>query len=480
MMIMFKRLIALLLACLLTTGALCAWAEPEDLAVDGEVTPGDIDAVVDAGELSLSIDDLGTTLLANDEDGEDELLPIELTIKKSATKKVILGLDYQIKVPGKTIKRCQSSNKKIATVTDKGLIHTKKAGEVRITITPKKGSRIKLKLKVIDPTVPTAVAINEGARATLVLGETKQLTATVTPDTAPQAVVWKSSNAVVASVDEDGLVTALTPGQATISAVTGNKLKAELTVKVRRTASGHYMISHAMGGIDGHSYSNCLEGFLENYEEGHRVFEVDMQLTSDGRIVLWHDWNRQFCSKYKKGRTPTYAEFMSSRIYDKYTPLDLEALLELMAQYPDIYIITDSKHSSSTIVKKQFKAIVSTARELGIDEVLDQFIVELYSKDMYSVVEDIYHFREYILTLYKMLGRAPSKSKLQNLASFCKKNGINTVAMYASWWNPKYKGYVRSYGVDLALYTVNSTYEAQAYFDEGVNALFTDFLPPEL
>ena len=475
---MFKRMIALLLACALMTGALCALAEPEGIAIDGESAPGAIDAVVDAGELALSIDDLGTGLLTNDDDGEDELLPTELIVKKSVTKKVNLGQDYQVKVPGKTIKRCKSSDKKIATVTDKGLIHTIKAGDTKITISLKKGSDIKLKLKVIDPTIPTAVTINEGARGTLVLGETKQLTATVSPDTAPQTVTWKSSNTVVATVDEDGLVTALTPGQATISAVTSNKLKAQLTVKVRRTTSGRYMISHAMSGIDGYSYSNCLEGFLENYEEGHRIFEVDMELTSDGKIVLWHDWNRRFCSKYGKDRTPTYAEFMNSRIYDKYTPMDLEALLKLMDQYPDVRIITDSKHSSSTIVKKQFKAIVSTANQLGIPEVLDRFIVELYTKDMYRVVEEIHHFPEYILTLYKLLGKAPSKSRLQDLASFCKKKGINTIAMYAKWWNPKYKGYVKSYGVDLALYTVNDPDDAEDYFEEGVNALFTEFLPP--
>ena len=475
---MFKRLIALLLSCALMTGALCALAEPEGIAIDSDSASVAIDTVVDAGDLFLSIDDPDTSLLVNATGGEDELLPIELSIKKSTTKKVELGLDYQVKVPGKTIKRCKSSDKRIATVTDNGLIHTKKAGEVKITISLKKGSDIKLKLKVIDPTVPTAVTINEGAHATLVLGETRQLTATVSPDTAPQTVTWKSSNTVVASVDEDGLVTALTPGQSTISAVTGNKLKAQLTVKVRRTASGRYMISHAMGGIDGYSYSNCLEGFLENYEEGHRIFEVDMELTSDDRIVLWHDWNRQFCSRYPKGTKPTHAEFMGSRIYDEYTPMGLEALLKLMDQYPDVRIITDSKHSSSTIVKKQFKAIVSTARNLGIPEVLDRFIVELYTKDMYKVVEGIHHFREYILTLYKLLGKAPSKSTLQNLASFCRKNGINTIAMYAKWWNPKYTGYVKSYGIDLALYTVNDPDEAREYFDEGVNALFTDFLPP--
>ena len=66
---MFKRLIALLLACMLTMGTLCAWAEPEGIAIDGESTPGEIDTVVDAGDLFLSIDDLGTSLLANDDGG---------------------------------------------------------------------------------------------------------------------------------------------------------------------------------------------------------------------------------------------------------------------------------------------------------------------------------------------------------------------------------------------------------------------------
>ena len=100
---MFKRLIALVLACVLMTGALCAWAEPEGIAIDGESASGDIDTVIDAGDLFLSVDDLGASLLANDGDGEDELLPTELTVKKSTTKKVKLGTDYQVKIPGKKI-----------------------------------------------------------------------------------------------------------------------------------------------------------------------------------------------------------------------------------------------------------------------------------------------------------------------------------------------------------------------------------------
>jgi len=470
---MFKRLIALLVAALLMTGALGAWAESENVAIDVEY---DIEAVIDADSLDLFLDDQIENLFTND--GDQAVQPTELVIKKSGTKQVLLGVDYQITIPGKTIKTCKSDNKKIATVTSQGLIQTKKAGETKITITPKKGSRLKLKLKVIDPKVPTVVAINEGSKATLVPGQTMQLTATVYPDTAPQEVIWKSGNRTVASIDADGNVTARTPGQATITAVTGNKLQAQLALKVRRTASGQYMISHAMGGIDGNAYSNSLEGFLENYDEGHRFFDVDMELTSDNRIVLWSDWQRQFCSSYSAGRTPTYDEFMGSLIYDEYTPMDLEALLELMHQYSDIHIFTDTHHSSSTIVKKMFKTIVSTAEQLGIEEVLDQFIVGIYSQDMFRIVDEIYHFKEYMMNLYKVYSKVPDKSKLQKLANFCKKNGIDTMGMYAKWWNPKFAEYIRSYGLDLVLYIVNDSSTARKYFDDGVNGIYTDYLPP--
>lgn len=474
---MLKRFIALVMACLLAAGALPALAELDSIGIDDEIVLDAFDEVIDENSLDLSIDALNASVSANAAK-DDELLPTELRIKKSASKKVTLGYDYQIVIPGKKIKSCKSSNKKIATVTDKGLIHTKKAGSVKITITPKKGSKLKLKLKVIDPSVPTDVTIDQGTSATLAIGDTKQFTATVTPDTASQKVVWKSSDKSVATVDKNGRVKALAVGSTTISATTGNDLKAKLSLKVKKTASGNYMISHAMGGIDGYQYSNCLEGFLENYREGHRIFEVDIEITSDNKMVLWHDWNRQFCSKYKKGRKPTYAEFMKSKIFDEYTPMDIEALLRLMHKYPKVRIITDSKYTKTSTIKKQFKTIVSTAKKLGMSDVLDRFVVEIYDKDMFKTVDQIYHFKEYMFTLYKAFKKAPTKTQLVNVAKFCKKKGISTIAMYAKWWKPKYAKYVEPYGLDLALYTVNSASDARDYFDDGVTALFTDFLPP--
>jgi len=473
---LIERIIATLLVCILCIGlSLPAMAEGGEIVIEDAVALMN-DASAEPDGLALSIDGLGGDLLANEAGGNDA--PIPLSISKSGTVRATLGLSYQISVPGKAIKTCKSSNTKVATVTKQGLMKAKKVGTAKITVTPKKGGKLTLKVKVVDPNTPTAVTIDAGSDATLTVGGQLQLAATVSPATAPQDVTWKSSNRQVATVTKKGLVTAVKRGQATITATAANGVSAALTLTVSRAGAAHYMISHAMGGIDGNNYSNCLEGFQANYAEGHRIFEVDLLYTSDDRIVLWHHWDRPFCSKYKKGTVPTYEQFMESKIYDQYTPLDLEALLRLMKDHPDIRVVVDGKCTKKSEVKKQFRTIVSTAKSLGAAEALDRLVVEIYTKEMFDVVDGVYHFSEYLMTLYKMFDKAPSTSKLKSAAKFCQQKGIATIAMYADWWKAKYAGVIAPYGLDIALYTVNSARDAQGYFDEGVTALFTDFLPP--
>lgn len=66
----------------------------------------------------------------------------------------------------------------------------------------------------------TGVSLNKSA-TTIVVGETETLTATVAPaDAGNKNVSWSSSNTSVATVDSDGLVTAVAQGTATITVTT--------------------------------------------------------------------------------------------------------------------------------------------------------------------------------------------------------------------------------------------------------------------
>ena len=92
-------------------------------------------------------------------------------------------------------------------------------------------------IKAYDLPDATSVALNK-TETTLEVGAQEQLTATVLPEEAVQAVTWTSSNPAVATVDENGLVTAVAPGTATITATTtdGTDLTASCKVTVEDPA----------------------------------------------------------------------------------------------------------------------------------------------------------------------------------------------------------------------------------------------------
>ena len=165
-----------------------------------------------------------------------------LTLTKSAKKSVEVGAQRQIAVTGKTIKSCKSSAAKVATVTKTGLLTALKAGTAKITVTTTDKKKLTLTLTVTDPNAATKVTINQGKSATLVVGDTLQLTTTIAPATANKAVTWKSSKAAVASVDADGKVTAKKNGTAKITAkATGGKTAAiTVTVSKYKIASARY------------------------------------------------------------------------------------------------------------------------------------------------------------------------------------------------------------------------------------------------
>jgi len=481
-----KRCIALILACLLLTVLLPATLAESDagelladaIQIDEDSLLADADTALSQDVLPLEAPALPQLESVANAAAANASQTTAITVTKNIIKSVTVGFTYQIVVPGKTIKTCKSISKSVATVTKKGLITTLKTGTGRILITLSNGDQLKLKLRVLDKNVPIEVSINEGSSTTMFTGEKLQLSATVIPSTAPQKVTWETSKKTVATVSSKGVVTARKAGKATITALTSNGRKASFKVTVNKASNGKYMICHAMGGIDGNDYSNSLEAFEYNYAKGHRYFEVDFQYTSDDKLVLWHNWSNRFCSKYKKGYEPTYAQFMKSKIYDKYTPLDVEGLLKLMANYPDAYIITDTKYAEVSKAKREFKTIVSTAKKLGIPNVLDQFIVEVYTPEMFEAVDNIHHFNEYMASLYRAYSKAPSSSTMKSIANYCKKHGIASVGMYARWWKSKYTAILESYGIVSALYTVNDASDAQDYFDDGVSILFTDYLPP--
>ena len=152
-------------------------------------------------------------------------------------KKVKITTTVKVKPNRKANKKVtyKSANKKIATVSAKGVVKGVKAGKTKITITSKKNKKKKTVLKVyVKKAAVKKVKINS-KNFVLSAGGTKKLTAKVTPKkNVYKKVVWTSSKKKVATVTSKGVVKGLSEGTAkiTASAVDGSKKKASVTVKV--------------------------------------------------------------------------------------------------------------------------------------------------------------------------------------------------------------------------------------------------------
>lgn len=112
----------------------------------------------------------------------------------------------------------KSSDDAVATVDQNGIVTPHAKGTATITVTTEDGANTATcKVTVIQPA--TGITLDQ-EKATIIGAKTLQLKASVEPADADQALVWKSSDEGVATVDQNGLVTAVTKGSATITVST--------------------------------------------------------------------------------------------------------------------------------------------------------------------------------------------------------------------------------------------------------------------
>ena len=236
-------------------------------------------------------------------------------------------------------------------------------------------------------------------------------------------------------------------------------------------------VIHGMGQLRSVTVLNCREGFEIYYALGARVFEVDLRMTSDGQVVLRHDWRAGWQSGISELMIPTYEKFVSTPILNEFTPMSFRDLLLLMEEFPDICIVTDTKFTDAEVVTAQFSAMLNDAQELGLSYLFDRMAIQVYSPLMFRVVDHLGHFPHYIYTLYAE-GFDRTEDTLRQKLAFCQENGIHGMTMWAHWWNPAYAVIAEAYGVRCYVHTVDDAEEARALLSRGVSAVYTDYLIP--
>jgi len=116
--------------------------------------------------------------------------------------------------------------------------------------------------------------------ATIAVGGTQQLTATVQPSNATNdSVTWATSNATVATVSSAGLVTGVAAGNATIKVTTTDGGKTA-TCAVAVAALPHF-----------YTFEEVSQPYLDTYGEPEEVMKYT---SADYSTVNWWWWTKGF------------------------------------------------------------------------------------------------------------------------------------------------------------------------------------------
>lgn len=140
-----------------------------------------------------------------------------------------------------------SSDNKIATVDENGLVVAKKGGNAQIVANAAENPNIKATchITVIQPAAGITLNTNN---MVLIEEEFCQLMATVIPeDASNKDINWTSSDISIAMVSQDGTVYAIKPGQATIMATTvdgGFVALCKVIVKAKEITATAIRLSH--------------------------------------------------------------------------------------------------------------------------------------------------------------------------------------------------------------------------------------------
>ena len=210
----------------------------------------------------------------------------EISLAKGASQTLVLSISP---VDCTDAVSWKSSNTSVATISDTGALKAVGLGTatIKVVVGSKSAS---CKVTVYQPV--TSISLN---RSSLSMGalDTFQLTATVSPSTAVNKdVTWSSSAPEIASVTDNGLVTALGKGKATITVKAADGSGVSRSCSVTVTNSAH--IAETVSELESaHPYgNNCTDVWvyrIQNAKQLKVTFDPQTEMEDGFDYLLVQD-----------------------------------------------------------------------------------------------------------------------------------------------------------------------------------------------
>ena len=221
------------------------------------------------------------------------------------------------------------------------------------------------------------------------------------------------------------------------------------------------LIAHAGGAIYGYRLTNSLEALDEAAEAGFGFIELDFELTSDGKIVLIHDWEGVSERLFKERGSKSLQEFLQAESLEDLTLMDLSMLSDWLKKHPQISIITDVKAAENVAVLKEMLQQTDASR----------LIPQAYSPEEYRQIKAM-GFERVILTVYRMQVDADA------LAAFAKEEQPWAITVPQEKVTAPLLQALSQTHTAVYAHSVNSVDFYDEWKDQGLTGIYTDYFQP--
>lgn len=224
------------------------------------------------------------------------------------------------------------------------------------------------------------------------------------------------------------------------------------------------LIAHAGGAVNGISGTNSLEALNASYNKGFVFIELDFEWTSDGYLVLIHDWQKAVTRLFNELEgNYGLSEYKNFNMVNGLTQMTLDDLAIWLEKHPDVYLVTDIKWQNVYGLR-----VISQ----GHPELMGNFLPQIYSFEEYRKARKM-GYRHIILTLYK------SQYSDEEILHFVKAHNISAVTMSAYRANTELPSRLKDAGILTYAHTINSASDLEKLNANGIFGVYTDSLSPQ-
>ncbi|MFV0516337.1 MAG: glycerophosphodiester phosphodiesterase family protein [Aminipila sp.] len=235
---------------------------------------------------------------------------------------------------------------------------------------------------------------------------------------------------------------------------------------IERERTYERIIAHGGGSIEGFDTSSSVEAVMQAIKNGFKVIELDMEFSSDNKIVMLHDWDRTITTYLgrKFDDRLSLNQFNGQLICGKFKPLTFEKLTKILDAYLEVRIVTDTKGDN-------IKLLTQIAK--NYPDYINRMIPQIYDYSEFDRVSEL-GYKDIIFTLYTQ-----STIDYDKLIKFVKENDIYAVTVAKDYWVKGLPKRLSKDGVVVYTHPISTVEEAKIEFSKGAFGIYSSNLIPK-